>query len=1330
MKREKNITIMKISKVNHRRTAVALNGDKSELGGILYEAPVQKDKNGNYNDVIAETGKVVNEALDKKSRLYTPFNNQKVIIDKNLQRYANNLKRCYINFVKQYVNNKSFNYKAMQFIPDIQNPKTKDAVNYRTDRDNVYNKNKYYDKQTKSKSKKFIYEKIVIPQNEHNIVISALVNCSLRKSLRKDVSYKTKSGEIKTYNLPELVKKSMRFYCLEGQRELDEKEKYEMYILFSYMKEDKRTKNTDLLVKSISNQNTKVKVEDIDGNKLLKLSIADTKKKPLWEYLIKYADSSRQRELMYDIRKKIILYVAGIEEYENIKEDFGLSKVSRSKYNISDNKMFFDINSCTDKRKQNLEIKIREANIEHYRNASSKLCDDESIFWFQHFEGVIETLFSKKSKISEERLGCAYICDYLWKDFLSYLAAKYIDLGKGVYHFTMKDKLDMLNKNEAVTDLRFGIVSEKYEKGITSFDYERIKAEEELDRNIAAYVTFAADIFAKSVIKSDYRTKKDNNSDVLQYSDKEFRNSEVIRDNAEKNILQYWGGYSRWGTENSKLPENNKVSDFGKLDVSDLCIDIKKHLAGIRNSSVHYTTKIKNESAADGSNVKILFEKDLADINIIYADKYYSNNVWMFYSLEDINKLIAFLYKEKRVIRQVQIPSFSRILKRKAMQDVINEIFKDDFDENIVNPELKEKYRNSLYFMLKEIYYNAFIIQPELKEKFKDKIKIMKSELYNKLKTIDKKEYKALYCMLSNEESALKNFADRIYSVDGDNVSFADICKILMTDYNMQNQEKKNIESMEQKKKNKGKDENYKHFPLLLHKVLKELFIEYLKQTHELEFLRNNICIKSDVTMESFESQIKGVEIYKDLKEKIDKNNSLLDWYVIAHFLMPKQLNHLIGNIKNYIQFATNIDKRAESVKNLTESGMVKRIQYYDDIVRTLEFSAQYIGKISNNINDYFNSEDEYVSFLSKYVGFINDKSEDVLTELKDFCREKINNGSQIIGIYYGGDNVIINRNVIYAQMYSNAEVFSNIYKKVTKNDIINYYEKQNDLKDVFKSGVCQNEGEQRSLCEFQQLKNRIELTELSTYADMVNDFMAQFVEWAYLRERDLMYFQLGIHYIRLFYSDNALDEKYHKLSDNVIDIEEGALLYQIVAMYDYELRIFETDNSGNAKRIGQGGPGKSIPVFLKKYCNGTDVYECGLELFEDINQHEHIIRFRNDIAHMRYMSNQAMNIMSIVSNIYKSFFVYDMKLKKSISLVFKNILMRYGVIADLVFSYNNKNQSIKDDMDINIINIKNLKSDKYVYKIVNEDIVKQVEIEIRNQVFLEQLHNLLYFSR
>ena len=64
-----------------------------------------------------------------------------------------------------------------------------------------------------------------------------------------------------------------------------------------------------------------------------------------------------------------------------------------------------------------MEIKIREANIEHYRNASSKLCDDESIFWFQHFEGVIETLFSKKSKISEERLGCAYIAIIYGKIF-------------------------------------------------------------------------------------------------------------------------------------------------------------------------------------------------------------------------------------------------------------------------------------------------------------------------------------------------------------------------------------------------------------------------------------------------------------------------------------------------------------------------------------------------------------------------------------------------------------------------------------------------------------------------------------------------------------------------------------------------------------------------------------------------------------------------------------------------------------------------------------------------------------------------------------------------
>ena len=83
--------------------------------------------------------------------------------------------------------------------------------------------------------------------------------------------------------------------------------------------------------------------------------------------------------------------------------------------------------------------------------------------------------------------------------------------------------------------------------------------------------------------------------------------------------------------------------------------------------------------------------------------------------------------------------------------------------------------------------------------------------------------------MLSNEESALKNFADRIYSVDGDNVSFADICKILMTDYNMQNQEKKNIESMEQKKKNKGKDE-YKQ------QITKYQYLIFIILSHSFSF--------------------------------------------------------------------------------------------------------------------------------------------------------------------------------------------------------------------------------------------------------------------------------------------------------------------------------------------------------------------------------------------------------------------------------------------------------------------------------------------------------------
>ena len=90
--------------------------------------------------------------------------------------------------------------------------------------------------------------------------------------------------------------------------------------------------------------------------------------------------------------------------------------------------------------------------------------------------------------------------------------------------------------------------------------------------------------------------------------------------------------------------------------------------------------------------------------------------------------------------------------------------------------------------------------------------------------------------------------------------------------------------------------------------------------------------------------------------------------------------------------------------------------------------------------------------------------------------------------------------------------------------------------------------------------------------------------------------------------------------------------------------------------------------------------------------------------------------------NNYVMFFV---SLLTSLSIASKrNLLLSYSVDKGLAFAL-----LAYFVLFIGFYPIK-YGSDKYVYKIVNEDIVKQVEIEIRNQVFLEQLHNLLYFSR
>lgn len=1267
---------MKVSKVNHRRTAVALTKEANPTSGIIYAAPGKKGKTPAEKETPADVEEVLKELIRKSSALYSPFNNSRVRLPQDFKgdvkkavKTANLVKKNYNNFVKKLVESNSDNKG---------------------------------DKIAITKPREGTYQTCQLGEKEADTVVNAVVDSCLRKSLKKEIKIETKDGQ-KRLRLPELVKKSIHIYIL-GEEELLAKDKdvnAEMHALFAYIIEDRyKIEQSKKIINSITKQKTKVCVNDVDGEKLLQLSVANTKKKALWDFVVGYANANKEEQdkMLRDIRKLIVLYVCGPSTWEKIKDNSDLDIWSFEKYEIPDTyfvskdkwkKEIANEDGTTEAPREIFnEETLRRSNLDHYKKAEALFAKDDCVkFWLQHFENVIENLFSKKSKRTEDRIKSIYLCDYLWKDFFSYIATKYIDLGKGVYHFTVKDQLEKVAMGEEVS---FGIVNDQFKDGISSFDYEKIKAEEELDRNIATYTTFAANTFARAVVKDEYlqveRHDERPNSDVLLYGKEKFIDNNVIRVDAEKRLLQYWGGQGRIGKD-GELVQNG-----------ELYFAVRNSIYAIRNSSVHYTAKrVEENTPLDVNNpLNELFKKDYESLKETYASKYYSNNAWMFYKTPDISNLMALLYSDNEAVREAQIPSFNSIIKKNDMPDVISKAIKQKSYKKLKGVGEQEKYRSSLYFILKEVYYHAFITQEDLKNKFLYYLDIEPNgnDQNDKIKPEN----------IKNKE-AFNDFCKRINEVKSTCNSFGELCQVIMTDYNQQNQGRKTVESKKQQDsaKKKGLNRGYQHFPMLLHQVIKELFINYLKKHEELQFLREPTGENTEIALDEFVNRISDIQLCRSMKASVEDNSTLLNWYVLAHFLMPKQLNHLIGDIKNYIQYCVNVDKREASIRGDkaedksidTATDLQKKINYYLDVIRVLEFAQLYVGRVSNNIEDYFKDEDEYAAFLSKFVNFNGETA----SELKNFCSKQKLEGekSEAIGLYYDESNPIINRNVAYAKMYSNENILSNGYKRVLNTDITNLYGlKEKDLESYSESGVCKDRTEREKLSEYQQLKNHVELMDLSVFTDILNDLLAQMISWAYIRERDLMYFQLGIHYIRLFYNDGArLEDKFYELHGENINIVKGALLYQIAALYTHQIPMLAVDNDGNAiKAEKQGSTGACYKSFVDEYCieNNTNfsTYETGLCLFEDVNQHADIIRKRNKIAHAGYMASQDDSIMELISEIYNKFFVYDTKLKKSVSYIFKNILMRYCVVATLEFNHGSEDT---------LITVKKLISDQHTYK-------------------------------
>ena len=312
---------------------------------------------------------------------------------------------------------------------------------------------------------------------------------------------------------------------------------------------------------------------------------------------------------------------------------------------------------------------------------------------------------------------------------------------------------------------------------------------------------------------------------------------------------------------------------------------------------------------------------------------------------------------------------------------------------------------------------------------------------------------------------------------------------------------------------------------------------------------------------------------------------------------------------------------------------------------------------------------------------------------------------------------------------------------KIKYAEIRKMYIDKSKLDSVLKEGVCRTKEDQKALKEFQNEKNRIELLDLSTYTEILNDMQAILIGWTYMRERDLMYYQLGYYYTKLFWTDSISEEdERRKLTGDEVNIEDGAILYQILAFNTYHLPVISNKKNtvSFVKDNGSIG-GKALRAFFRNFENAIPIYLEGLNLFENTDEHDDIIDTRNYIEHFKYFIKSDRSMMDLYSEVYDRFFRHDHKLKKSVPEVLTNILARNFMDARIYMKLGSK-QVVKEKTGVSrehkaskiVFTDKGIESTALTYTIKpdSKDNKKEAKIlvDARSEVFLKQFQKILEY--
>lgn len=530
---------MKLSKEKHIRSAVA--NEEQNIGGVLYHVPGTdtidlKDQMLIRDRDVKQLYKVFNQIPVgnkpkkwKKDEKLSPEENERRAQQKNIKMKNYKWREAcseYVESSQRTINDVLF-YSYLEADKKIRNMRKNEDILKKM--------------QEVTKLPKFSGGKL-----------EDFVAYTLRKSL---VVSKNSTQEFDS------VAAMVVFLECIGKSNISDHEKEIVYKLLELIRKDFSKLDPNVkdsqganIVRSVRNQNMIVQPQ---GDRFLFPQVSDKEKKTvtnknvekegLNEFLLNYAnlDDEKRAEILRKLRRILDVYFSAPNHYEkdmeitlsdNIdKEKFNVwkkyecgKKVTGLFVNIPDVLMEAEaenikLDAVVEKRERKiLADRVRRQNIICYRYTRAvveKYNSNESLFfendainqyWIHHIENAVERILKncKAGKLFKLRKG--YLAEKVWKDAINLISIKYIALGKAVYNFALddiwKDKKDKKDKE-------LGIVDERIRNGITSFDYEMIKAYENLQRELAVDIAFSVNNLARAVC--DMSNLKDRESDFL-----------------------------------------------------------------------------------------------------------------------------------------------------------------------------------------------------------------------------------------------------------------------------------------------------------------------------------------------------------------------------------------------------------------------------------------------------------------------------------------------------------------------------------------------------------------------------------------------------------------------------------------------------------------------------------------------------------------------------------------------------------------------------------------------------------------------------------------------